>query len=130
MTSFLKSGLLCALLLGGPRLYAEVNLQKLEAPLRAVFDAWKAKGDAGLRTEAAARQVSLSSGRVAVRVEAADEAQAITLRKLIAKDGAKLLSRKDSSLFVTVPVSRLARLTDHAEVVAVYVERPAKLQGN
>ena len=107
-----------------PTLIAQAVPGKLEAPLQAMYDAWKAKGSTGLHAEAFARGVSLRSNRVNVRIAGTREDVVPLLRKAALRNGARVVSADGSSLFVEVPVSHLPKLAADSQVVGIYVDRP------
>lgn len=115
---------LLLLLAGVAALAADAKPGKLEAPLKAMYDAWKMHGSSGLRAEATARGVVLRSDRVPVRVAGVTEDAVPLLKKAALRNGARIVSTDGCSLFVEVPVAHLSKLAADALVVGIYIDRP------
>jgi hypothetical protein len=112
-------------LVTGLALAAGVSGGKLEGPLQAIYDAWKAKGTVGMQAEAGARGVELLSGsRVSVRIAASDPKNIPQIRKTAAKCGARIVTSEGASLFAEVPVDRLSKLASQTRVIGIYLDRP------
>jgi hypothetical protein len=103
---------------------AESASGKLESPLQAMYDAWKAKGKTGLRDEASARGVDLHSNRVSVRIAVTGEEIIPMLRKTLVQNGAHITATEGSSVFADVPIPHLSRLAASQLVVGIYIDRP------
>jgi hypothetical protein len=99
---------------------------KLEPPLQALYDAWRAKGAHGLTAEASARGVALRGGRVSVRVSGTDE-DVPRLRRTVVRSGGRVISEHGSSLFVEIAVSRLRVMAAEPQVLAIYIDRAQRL---
>jgi hypothetical protein len=116
---------LSSLLLAGALLAADATGPKLEASLRALYDAWKEKGDAGMQTEAGARGVILHAGNlVSIRIAAASERSVPQVRKAAVKYGGRIVATEGVSLYAEVPVPGLSKLASRPQVAAIYLDRP------
>jgi hypothetical protein len=105
-------------------LSAKTPESKLEPALQAVYDAWKAKGDDGLRAEALARGVSLTTeNMVSVRIAASSEKNVPLLQKAAVKSGSRIVTTDGASLYAQVPISELSKLASRSQVAAVYADR-------
>src|ERR1700733_10128060 len=88
---------------------ADATRVKLESPLKAVYDAWKAKGNAGLQAEAQARGMTLLDGnRVSVRIAASSEKRVPQVSKATVKYGGRIVTTDGVTLYAEVPVSGLS----------------------
>ena len=96
---------------------------KMEGPLQALFDAWKMKGGAGLRSESESRRIEIRARRVSVRIAMLNEGSVPLLREFAIKEGGRLITVQGSSMFAEFPVSRLGVLAARTDVIAVYLDR-------